>query len=71
MKQSKHAFYAAVAVGLLMASGAAIAEPSEACSFPGQQGYSYEQIGLRNGWHLWQCEAGSWQYVHFCGRAPC
>jgi len=71
MKRSKYAFSAVAVVVLLMTSSAALAEPSEACSLLGQQGYSYEQIGLRNGWHLWQCYEGSWQYVHFCGRAPC
>ena len=71
MKQKLLQFSAAIFLSILLPAGVALAEPAEACSFAGQQGYSYEQIGLRTGWHLWQCYEGEWQYAHFCGRAPC
>lgn len=64
---------AAAALGLCLAlsAGSAMAVPGEPCQFDGQTGYSYEPVNGLNGWHLWECSAGSWRYVAYCGEVLC
>lgn len=71
MTRKTDSFTAALGASLLMITGHAAAEPVENCQFDQQQGYSYEQVGTRTGWHLWECRNGNWHYVAFCGRGFC
>jgi len=61
----------ALGFGLLMTAGSASAAPGGPCEIDGQYTFTYEGVGLNNGWHMWECWNGNWQYRGFCGNQPC
>lgn len=67
MKHKITLFAAALGLGLMGAMSTASAVPFEVCEFEGQTAHTYETVNRLTGWHLWECQAGNWQYVVYCG----
>ncbi|KLJ02810.1 hypothetical protein [Luteimonas sp. FCS-9] len=71
MKRKIGMFSAVLGAGLLMATGSATAVPAEQCENDGQIGHSWSSEAGQNGWHVWECWDGNWQYRGYCGLSLC
>ncbi|MDH5823558.1 hypothetical protein QFW77_11230 [Luteimonas sp. RD2P54] len=67
MKRQISKLAAVVGLCLMLGAASAVAQPAQPCQWEGQIGHTLEP----DGWHVWQCEAGSWQYLGYCGQYIC